>query len=193
MVSHFRKRNFAVHFCIWMVLEALVLVILTSTMGQLVAAEPPVPLIFDTDMVNDVDDVLALGMIRSLQSRGECELLAVTITKDHKLAAPFTDAVNTFDGRGAIPIEVCRSEVTNHEGKFNHLTNARDGAGLPYPHDLISGKNAPDSVAVLRQTLTEADEGSVVIVQVGFSTNLANLFDSKPDQDSSLHCLELVE
>ncbi len=43
----------------------------------------PVPLIFDTDIGNDCDDVLALGMIHSLQTRGECELLAVTITKDH--------------------------------------------------------------------------------------------------------------
>ena len=43
----------------------------------------PTPLIFDTDIGNDVDDVLALGMIHALQSRGECELLAVTITKDH--------------------------------------------------------------------------------------------------------------
>ena len=36
--------------------------------------------IFDTDMGNDVDDALALAMIHALQSRGECELLAVTIT-----------------------------------------------------------------------------------------------------------------
>ncbi|MAR13584.1 MAG: nucleoside hydrolase, partial [Blastopirellula sp.] len=56
---------------------------------------PPVPLIFDTDIGNDCDDVLALGMIHALQTRGECELLAVTITKDHPLAARFTDAVNT--------------------------------------------------------------------------------------------------
>ena len=52
----------------------------------------PIPLIFDTDIGNDCDDVLAMGVIHALQTRGECELLAVTITKDHKLAAPFTDA-----------------------------------------------------------------------------------------------------
>ncbi len=47
-------------------------------------AKEPVPFIFDTDIGNDVDDVLALGMIHSLQSRGELELLAVTLTKDAK-------------------------------------------------------------------------------------------------------------
>jgi hypothetical protein len=41
----------------------------------------PVKLIFDTDMGNDVDDVMALCMIHSLQKRGACELLAVTSPK----------------------------------------------------------------------------------------------------------------
>ncbi len=87
----------------------------------------PVPLIFDTDIGNDVDDVLALGVIHALQSRGECELLAVTITKDNPLAASFTDAVNTFYGRGDIPIGVCRSGVTPKPGKFNILVQKRMG------------------------------------------------------------------
>src|SRR5687767_3088975 len=68
----------------------------------------PVRLIFDTDMGNDIDDALALGVIHALQSRGECELLAVTITKDNKWAAPFVDAVNTFYGRANIPIGMVR-------------------------------------------------------------------------------------
>ena len=163
----------------------------TSLAGQ----EPnsPVPLIFDTDIGNDCDDVLALGMIHSLQSRGECELLAVTITKDHELAAPFADAVNTFYGRGEIPIGVCRSDVTNHQGKFNGLATQMDEGKLRYPHDLKSGKDAPDAVRVLRKTLAAEEDGSVVIAQVGFSTNLANLLRSKPDDHSPLAGKQLVE
>lgn len=158
----------------------------------LTAAEP-VPIIFDTDIGNDVDDVLALGMIHALQSRGECELLAVTITKDHVLAASLTDAVNTYYGRGEIPIGVCRSGVTPAQGKFIELGNKRDNGKLRYPHDLLSGKDAPDAVDVLRQALANAKDSSVVIAQVGFSTNLANLLDSKPDQHSPLNGVDLVE
>src|SRR5277367_1328826 len=66
----------------------------------------PVGLIFDTDICGDCDDVLALGLIHSLESRGMCRLLAVTVSADHDLAAPFVDAVNTFYGRGEIPIGV---------------------------------------------------------------------------------------
>ncbi len=147
-----------------------------------------IPLIFDTDIGNDCDDVLALGMIHALQDRQECELLAVTITKDHELAAPFVDAVNTFYGRGDIPIGVCRSGVTPEPGKYNLLANDRS----KYPHDLLSGKDAPDAADVLRKTLASARDGSVVIVQVGFSTNLAALLTSKPDSLSDLSGLDLV-
>lgn len=153
----------------------------------------PVQLIFDTDIGNDCDDVLALGMIHSLESRSECKLLAVTITKDHKLAAAFTDTVNTFYGRGDIPIGVCRSGVTPEQGKFNGLATARDEGKLVYPHDLKSGANAPEAVEVLRKTLASASDESVVIAQVGFSTNLANLLSSQPDAHSSLNGLELVK
>lgn len=148
-----------------------------------------VPLIFDTDIGNDCDDVLAMGVIHALQSRGECELLAVTITKDNEWAAPFTDALNTFYGRGDIPIGVCRSSITDDDGKFNVLAKQSD----KYPHDLKSGKDAPDAVALLRETLAAQPDGSVVIAQVGFSTNLANLLKSEPDDISPLSGSELVQ
>lgn len=156
-------------------------------------AHKPIPLIFDTDIGNDCDDVLALGVIHALQTRGECELLAVTITKDHELAAAFTDALNTFYGRGNIPIGVCRSKIANDAGKFNVLAAQQDDGQDRYPHDLRSGKDAPDAVAVLRQTLASQIDGSVVIAQVGFSTNLANLLKSAPDGISPLNGVELVK
>ena len=87
----------------------------------------PVPLIFDTDIGNDCDDVLALGVIHALQSRGHCKLLAVTITKDQEQCAAFVDAVNTFYGRGDIPIGVCRSGITPQQSRFTGLVNEREG------------------------------------------------------------------
>src|SRR5437763_8043502 len=72
----------------------------------------PVRLIFDTDMGNDVDDAVALAMIHALESRGEARLLAVTVTKDNRWAAPFVDLINTFYGRGELPIGVVRNGKT---------------------------------------------------------------------------------
>ena len=155
-------------------------------------SKSPIPLIFDTDIGNDCDDVLALGVIHALQSRGECDLLAVTITKDEDLAAAFTDCINTFYGRGNVPIGVCRSGVTPQRGKFNGLAAEKNGDGDRYPHDLRSGNDAPDAVDLLRQTLAAADDHSVVIAQVGFSTNLANLLTSSADDHSPLDGTALV-
>lgn len=159
------------------------------------AAEPerPVPLIFDTDIGNDVDDVLALGMIHALEDRGDCKLLAVTITKDNPLAAAFTDAVNTFYGNGNIPIGICQSGVTPAKGKFNVLAETMDSGKLRYPHDLKDPKQIPSAVSILRTALAGAKDHSVVIAQVGFSTNLANLLKSPGDKISPLNGNELVK
>ena len=153
----------------------------------------PVPVIFDTDMGNDCDDALALGVIHALESRGECKLLAVTITKDHELAAPYVDCVNTFYGRGDIPIGVCRnSGKTPDPGKYNQVSQIMDNGQFRFPHDLLSGNNAPTAVEVLRNTLANAEDHSVVIVQVGFSTNLANLLLSPADAIHPLPGRQLV-
>lgn len=156
-------------------------------------AKEPVPFIFDTDIGNDVDDVLALGMIHALQSRGELELLAVTLTKDAKEAPAFVDAVNTFYGRGKIPIGITNSGVTPDTGKFLGLAEVRDSSGnYRYPHDLRSKEQAESAVAVLRKTLAAAQDHSVVIAQVGFSTNLSDLLKSSGDSISPLNGKELV-
>jgi inosine-uridine nucleoside N-ribohydrolase len=144
-------------------------------------------IIFDTDIGNDVDDVLALGMIHALQSRGACQLLAVTITKDQELAGPFADAVNTFYGRPQIPVGVVRGGKTRDEGKF--LGMARDPA---YPHALKKSADAPEAVALLRKVLAAKPDGSVSVVQVGFATNLARLLDSPADDASPLTGKELA-
>jgi len=155
-------------------------------------AADPIPFIFDTDIGNDVDDVLALGMIHSLQSRGEVELIAVTITKDHEQCAAFVDAVNTFYGRGDVPIGVCHSGVTSEQSKFTVLAAKKENGQDVYPHDLRSGKDAPSAVSVLRKALVAQADGTVVIAQVGFSTNLADLLESAADEISPLSGQELV-
>lgn len=154
----------------------------------------PVPIIFDTDIGNDIDDALALGVIHALCDRKECELLAVTITKDHPDCAAFIDLVNTFYGRGDIPIGVVRDGKTPKESRFVSETVASTDGGQPrFPHDLKSGDDAPEAVAVLREALASAEDGSVVMVVVGFSTNIARLLDSQGDEFSDLSGEELVK
>lgn len=154
---------------------------------------PAPKLIFDTDMGNDIDDALALGVIHSLQSRRECELLAVTLSKDDNFGAPFVDAVNTFYGRPDVPIGVVRNGKTPEPGNYTQaVATARNGNSQRYPHDLLSGKDAPEAVGLMRQLLARQPDGSVVFVVVGFSTNIARLLESGPDDHSPLPGRELV-
>src|SRR4051812_22619358 len=95
--------------------------------GSRVAAVEPLPLIFDTDICGDCDDVLALAMIHALESRGACRLLAVTVSADHALAAPFVDAVNMFYGRGDVPIGVVGAGGFAAQSKYLALAEQKDG------------------------------------------------------------------
>ena len=157
------------------------------------SAASPVKVIFDTDVGNDVDDVLALSVLHSLQSRGECELLAVTITKPDELAGPFVDALNTFYGRPKIPIGFTHSGLTNEPSKFLPLAEARDGKKLRYPHRLKRSLDAPEATALLRKILSRQPDHSVVLVQVGYFSNFAALLDTPGDGASPLTGRELVE
>jgi inosine-uridine nucleoside N-ribohydrolase len=155
----------------------------------------PVRLIFDTDMGNDVDDAVALAMIHALESKGEARLLAVTVTKDNRWAAPFVDLMNTFYGRGEIPIGVVRSGKTPEDSKMIRMPAERQRADgtFVYPHHLVDGREAPEAVGLLRRILSKEKDGAVTIVQVGFSTNLARLLDSPPDEASPMAGRDLVK
>jgi inosine-uridine nucleoside N-ribohydrolase len=168
------------------VLALLVLIAATRLAAQ--EQVRPLPLIFDTDMGNDVDDAMALAMIHTLETRGVCTLLAVTITKDHPKAGPFVDVINTFYNRGDIPIGVVRGGVTPDAGRFLKLV---DDASR-YPHDLRSNADAADAVEVLRRTLAAQPDGSVTLVQVGFFTNFARLLASPADAISPLSGRDLI-
>jgi inosine-uridine nucleoside N-ribohydrolase len=148
------------------------------------ACAQAVPVIFDTDMGNDVDDALALAMLHALGSRGECRLLGVTVTKDNPWAAVYVDLVNTFYGRGQIPVGMVKgSGITQEDSRMIQAPAERrraDGT-LVYPRRLGSGAEAPEAVALLRRLLAAEKDGSVVMVQVGFSTNLARLLDAPAD------------
>lgn len=153
----------------------------------------PVKLIFDTDIGNDVDDVLALCVLHALQTRGACELLGVTITKPDELAGPFVNAINTFYGRSNIPIGFTQAGLTNEPSKFLALANARDGSNVRYPHSLNHSSDAPPATKLLRTILSRQPDSSVVMVQVGFFSNFAALLDTPGDDISPLSGPELVK
>ena len=146
------------------------------------------PVIFDTDMGNDVDDALALAMLHALENRGECKLIGVTLTNAHPDAVPFIHMMNRFYGRPSIPVGAAMATV---KGGANpgFLTPALEAA--PARLRIMNRMATPPAVVLLRSLLAES-AGKVAIVQVGFSTNLAALLDSPADAISPLSGRELI-
>jgi inosine-uridine nucleoside N-ribohydrolase len=170
------------------------LITLLVALALPLAAADPVRVIFDTDMGNDIDDAVALAILHALESRGESKLLAVTVTKDNPLAAPYVDIVNTFYGRKDIPVGVVRNGKTPQDSAMIRIpVEKKDAKGRPlYPRRIQDGAQAPEAAGLLRRVLAAQPDRSVAFVQVGFSTNLARLLDSAPDAASPLSGRDLV-
>jgi hypothetical protein len=148
------------------------------------AAAHPVNIIFDTDMGNDVDDIFALAILHDAQDKGLCELLAVTLTTPDPLSAPYTRFLNRLCGRPGIPIGVnpASPKVWNEKKRFLKFIET---APVTSPADALDASHPP-ALQVLRRALATAPDASVVIVQVGAFTNLADLLRSGPDDISPL-------
>jgi len=131
------------------------------------------PVIFDTDMGNDVDDALALAMLHTLTDRGECELIGVTLTNANPSAFHYIGMIDRFYGREDLPVGTAIKALKGGDG---------DGymASVLQTMHYAGGGAFESAPGVLRHLLQNATE-KVVIVQTGFSTNLAALLDAPED------------
>ncbi|RYF61706.1 MAG: hypothetical protein EOO39_31405, partial [Cytophagaceae bacterium] len=156
---------------------------------------PPVPtppigtgvsVILDTDMALDVDDAGALGMLHALADNGEANILAIMHNTGTAKSVGIIDAINTYYGRPNIPIGAYKGSF--QAGSVSPYAAVADR----FPNDLRNNSNAPDAVALYRQILAKQPDQSVVIISVGFLSNLEGLLRSGPDANSSLNGTDLI-
>ncbi len=146
----------------------------TKTRLVTVITGVPKKIIYETDMCLDVDDVGALAMLHGLANNDEVELLAVCFNEVHPAAASAIDAVNTWYGRGDIPIGVYKKDLPDPDPSV-YLDALKK-----FPHDL-DNKSAPGALDVYRSVLAEQPDKSVTIISVGFINNLYDLLKAEPD------------
>jgi hypothetical protein len=154
--------------------------------GQRAAAGEPVRVVFDTDMATDCDDVGAAAVLHALADLGEAKIVAMAVSSNEPYSAACLDAINTYYGRGDVPIGAVKGQAVEEKSKYT------EAVAKAFPHDLASTADAPDAVEVYRKALAAEPDGSVVIVTVGFLTNLKNLLESEPDGYSPLDGKELI-
>ena len=148
----------------------------------------PLRVIFDTDMGNDVDDPLALDMLYKAVDRGEITLLGILSSKDTEFSPRYIDMMNTWYGYPEIPVGRVRDGVVL---KRDDSARAVCESGL-FPRSRRD-RDYGDPVTLYRRLLAESPDSSVVVVSVGFSTNLGRLLESRGDRYSPLDGIELVK
>ena len=145
----------------------------------------PVRLIVDTDFESDVDDVAALALLHALADKGKVEILGIGVAGINTESAPAIDAVNSYFGRPDLPIGIRRESGVQKGSSYTRMLIEE------FPSE-FDPATAPSAVSLYRQILAEASDGSVVIVSLGYPTNLAELLDAPPDRHSPLLGKELI-
>lgn len=170
-----------------LILAALAALCMPAVRAQQTPAAP-LRVIFDTDMGNDVDDPLALDMLYKAVDRGEITLLGILSSKDTEFSPRYIDMMNTWYGYPEIPVGRVRDGVVL---KRDDYARAVCELGL-FPRSRRD-RDYGDPVTLYRRLLAESPDSSVVVVSVGFSTNLGRLLESWGDKYSPLDGIELVK
>jgi len=146
-----------------------------------------VPVILDTDMDFDVDDVGALCVLHALQDLGEAELIGVVHNAGYPKAIGAVSVLNHFYGRDDIPLGAFKGEFGRNVGS-GYVDDLVDN----YPSPVKHYDQVEEPLPVYRRALANAEDGTVAIASVGFMNNLAELLSSPPDEISELNGVELV-
>eukprot|EP00966_Prymnesium_polylepis_P138181 3193168-Prymnesium_polylepis.1 len=167
----------------------------------------PVPLIIDTDMSFDVDDVGAVCIAHALMARGEAELLAVMHSSGYPEGIGAASVLSEwYNHSDSVKLGAYMGSFGGHhdgrwiKGRYGDLRRAKPAPSrareLTDPRNFHSPVTTrgqvPDAVDAYREVLSHAEDASVVIAVIGFATNIAPLLRSPPDEYSSLNGVDLV-
>lgn len=146
------------------------------------------PVIIDTDWWTDVDDVVSMRVAAACERAGLIDIRAITLSASFITAPGSLDAMMVQEGHPGIPI--------------GRITNTHSPSGSPayqnrmaseWDHTEAGGPSTLESaVTLMRRTLVAADDGSVDILSIGFTNNIADLLASAADGVSPLTGSQLV-
>lgn len=164
----------------------------------------PIPIIFDTDMDTDCDDVGALAILHHFAKEGKAEILGVVCNVPYSWTATCAQAVNAWYGRSDIPVgilagmdlethpqletyrQMIRNAVPTYVRRYNEPIGRRfldHNPHTPQPRPALQ---------LYRELLAQQPDHSITIVAVGLLTALHQLLESPADAISPLTGKELV-
>lgn len=145
-----------------------------------------IKIILDTDMESDVDDVGALAMLHALADGDETDILGVMVCAKNPWSIICADRINTFFNRNNLPVGQLKGAGVDRGSRYAKQIAEE------FPGKLESAAAAPDAVNQYRKILSKQPDNSVIILSIGYLTNLRDLLASEADRYSKLDGQELV-
>ena len=142
----------------------------------------PVKVILDMDIYGDYDDMGAIALIHALADRGEVEILAMTSCSRACASVATMEVVNTFYGRGDIPVG-CSHMIGVISRGGGAACYSRLLKNYPGWWKYAFSSDAPDSNDVIMKALEGQPDGSVVICSTGYTTNMRRLLEAEGGLD----------
>lgn len=154
----------------------------------------PTPVILDTDIGNDIDDVLALQMLFNYEKTAKINLLGITISKSNPRVIEYVDGYCRFNKRGSIPLGYAYNGVNPELFRYvpKTLDTLIEGKKILFPKRSIKS-GLPEGYKLIRKLLADQKDHSVVMIVIGPETNIANLLNSGADEYSNLNGVDLVK
>jgi purine nucleosidase len=151
------------------------------------AAKPPLGVIFDADLGNAIDAVLAMAVLYGLDGKNECRVVATTVSKHSLSSAAMAEVIARFYagtvsadfgavGRG-LPVGMSIANKSADETPLlKAVLNRKTPEGNPvYNHGILQLNDTADVHAVIRNAYTSQYDQNCITVLAGPATNLAGV------------------
>ena len=168
----------------------LITVSLFCSCAQQKETTSAIPVILDTDVGNDIDDVLAMQMLLNYEKKGKIDLLGINISKCNPYSLEYIDAYCRFNDKYDIPLGYAYNGMNTDDGHYlrQTLDTIIDNNKILHPKRSLKD-HILEGYKLLRKL---QEDHSVVFIALGPETNLARLLISEADEYSELDGKALV-
>jgi inosine-uridine nucleoside N-ribohydrolase len=148
----------------------------------------PIGVLFDSDMGNSIDDVLALAILYGLDGKNETRVVSVSVSKANLKAAALAEVIGRFYA-GAVsgafaavgrrlPVGLSdRGKMSEDTPIFRILEKKNAKGDIVYQHGINRMLDTAEVAPMLRNALTSQQDAHCMVVMTGPATNLAELLD----------------
>lgn len=149
--------------------------------------KPPLGVIFDSDLGNQIEDALALALLYGFDGKNEARVVALSVSKSNLKSAALCEVIGRFYG-GAVsgafaavgrtlPVGMAdNGKMPEDTPMLTAPLQKKNAAGaLAYGHGIQKLTDTAEVPALVRNALTSQYDQNCVVVCAGPATNLAAL------------------